>query len=143
MCGPTPPQVLQPLRDGTAGDGDAVTLVCRVCGLPQPTVTWQFQGKTLPHSDDFAQSYDGSIASLEISEAQTRDAGRYSLLAANSEGSARTECLLTITGICGCHGDLLAFVIRYFGVYCYLCLSTLSMVISINHDCMSEWQACQ
>lgn len=49
----TPPKFVQLITDITAGEGQKVTMTCRVTGQPEPEVTWYRNGRLIEPSLDF------------------------------------------------------------------------------------------
>ncbi|NXL77816.1 HMCN1 protein, partial [Leptocoma aspasia] len=72
------------LEDVKVKEKHGVTLTCEVTGNPMPQVTWLKDGQALAKAGDPRISSSGR--SLQISEAQLLDTGRYTCLASNTAG---------------------------------------------------------
>ena len=72
----------------TTLDGNRVSLVCEVRGVPDPQVTW---GK-----DDAEVQRGGKIYTIET--AARSDSGNYSCLASNIAGKAKATTQLNVLG---------------------------------------------
>ena len=49
----------RPLVDVLAMEGEGAVWECEVYGRPEPDLCWYREGRILPLSEDFKQSYDG------------------------------------------------------------------------------------
>ncbi|OWK57262.1 Hemicentin-1 [Lonchura striata] len=72
------------LEDVKVKEKHRVTLTCEVTGNPMPQVTWLKDGQALAEAGD--PRILSSRRSLQISEAQLLDTGRYTCLASNAAG---------------------------------------------------------
>uniref|UniRef100_A0A8C3DQA4 Hemicentin-1 n=1 Tax=Corvus moneduloides TaxID=1196302 RepID=A0A8C3DQA4_CORMO len=72
------------LEDVKVKEKHGVTLTCEVTGNPVPQVTWLKDGQALAEAED--PRIVSSGRSLQISEAQLPDTGRYTCLASNAAG---------------------------------------------------------
>ncbi|KAF3833685.1 hypothetical protein F7725_024889 [Dissostichus mawsoni] len=90
---------LVPLSDVTCDDAESVTLRCKVCGRPRPTVTWKGPDQsTLSNNGHFSTAYrrnemrrvyfsDTGEATLRIIGVSSEDDGIYTCVATNELGS--------------------------------------------------------
>ncbi|KAJ8280630.1 hypothetical protein GJAV_G00057080, partial [Gymnothorax javanicus] len=80
--------------NATAGDGQAVMLVCDVDGYPEPTVTWTRDNVILEKGEKYGFNEDGS--EMTIKGAQKVDEGDYVCIAKNKAGTTREEISLKV-----------------------------------------------
>lgn len=74
-----------------ATDGDPVTVECSVAGYPAPTIQWLRNGTVLiPQHERYTISYDGETTTLKFSNITAADAGKYTCVAQNQLGEAKT-----------------------------------------------------
>ena len=92
------PDIISPLENLDALDGDTVTFSCKISGSPKPMLTWYRDDKLLPNCSDFEQSYDGKVAKLVIDGVFEQDTGDYKVIAKNSAGEASIAALLNVKG---------------------------------------------
>lgn len=77
--------------------GDSVTLECSVIGDPCPTVAWyQDKKPVLPHPERLQMFYDGECASMKFFKINPKDSARYTCVAKNLAGEARTTTRLNV-----------------------------------------------
>ncbi|NXC61674.1 HMCN1 protein, partial [Aleadryas rufinucha] len=81
-----PPRIVgeNTLEDVKVKEKHGVTLTCEVTGNPVPQVTWLKDGQALAEAGDPRMVSSGR--SLQISEAQLSDTGRYTCVASNTAG---------------------------------------------------------
>jgi hypothetical protein len=72
--------------------------VCKVTGLPRPSVTWYKEDEVIYPSEEFKLSYEGDECTLVIADVYPEDAGHYKVVAKNHVGTATTTCDLTVLG---------------------------------------------
>lgn len=84
-------------------EGDAVTLVCRVTGLPAPRVRWVRAGRLLGNSTTnvnsgraFMLRSEGQTSNLTIKSADIQDSGSYTCNAENRAGKAEVILSLAV-----------------------------------------------
>ena len=77
---------------------------------PTPTVTWTKNGDVIPHSPDYAQSFDGHIARLTINEVYAGDAGTIKVEVKNALGDVSSSARLTVKGTCSGHNGVIEIV---------------------------------
>nr|XP_053632755.1 LOW QUALITY PROTEIN: titin-like [Cherax quadricarinatus] len=82
--------------DGRAGQ--KFKLECHVTGLPSPTVTWFHNTKPVKETPDCRITFDGSIATLVMSEAFPKNAGTYTVVAKNSAGEGQCSANVSVKG---------------------------------------------
>ena len=63
--------------------------LCKVSGVPKPTVAWSFNNKEIKESEKYRIKRDGDICVLFIRDCTYDDSGRYACIATNPEGQAR------------------------------------------------------
>ena len=71
-------------------------LECKVTDATQ--ISWYKDGIIQRNSSDFAQTFDGSFAKLEIGEIFLDDTGEYSCIAKNEKGEAKSVCKINVKG---------------------------------------------
>ncbi|CAC5377034.1 TTN [Mytilus coruscus] len=90
------PEVIQYLQDISAQDGGQAQLVCKVTGIPRPTVTWYKGEEMIFPSEEFKVAYEGDECTLIIADVYPEDAGQYKVVAKNDVGTAMTTCDLSV-----------------------------------------------
>ena len=84
----TSPQfTIQPSHDIVAEDGKA-TLNCQATGTPQPSITWYKDDAMAPTVGKYSVLANNS---LQITSFSTTDAAQYVCIAANTDGSVRSQ----------------------------------------------------
>ncbi|XP_026820139.1 obscurin-like isoform X5 [Rhopalosiphum maidis] len=68
----------------------------RVTGVPSPSIIWHKNGHQLTNGDKYKLKRDGEVCSLTISDVNGDDAGLYSCIATNRDGTATCEAQLSI-----------------------------------------------
>ncbi|XP_050059981.1 obscurin isoform X6 [Aphis gossypii] len=68
----------------------------RVTGVPSPNIIWHKNGHQLTNGDKYKLKRDGEVCSLTISDVNGDDAGLYSCIATNRDGTATCEAQLSI-----------------------------------------------
>lgn len=93
-----PPRIVVPLSNIHTVEGKPCRLVCRIEGIPKPTVHWFKNGIVLPASNRYTPHFDlkSGVASLKINEAQPNDSGSYEVIAENKVGQDRTQANLIV-----------------------------------------------
>ena len=98
------PYFFQPLRNISVEEHSAARLDCRVMGAPTPAVTWFKDRKELQETDSKRMrmlfSETESLYSLIIPEVSLADAGSYMCKSENPAGTAMTECIMRVMGMC-------------------------------------------
>nr|XP_022341960.1 basement membrane-specific heparan sulfate proteoglycan core protein-like isoform X4 [Crassostrea virginica] len=96
-----PPTIIVGNRDQSFREGATVSLQCQVTGTPQPQVTWEKQGGSLPSNSDIRNDV------LTVYNVRPEDSGRYICYAQSSAGSARDFIMLNVlTGGGGSGGSI-------------------------------------
>lgn len=90
------PTVVEPLKDQTIREGQAVAFRCKISGKPAPTVKWQKGDKVIKPSKYFQMTKDGDYYTLRISEAFPEDEGVYKCLAENPAGKTSAQSKLKV-----------------------------------------------
>lgn len=95
-----PPEFLIPVSDATCESGDAVTLRCKVCGRPRPTITWRGpDNNSLSNNGHYSMTYsETGEASLCITDASVEDSGVYTCVATNIAGAVTSSASLRVSG---------------------------------------------
>ncbi|VDM08832.1 unnamed protein product, partial [Wuchereria bancrofti] len=88
-----------PLKDCNVLEGDKLTLVCAVTGIPNPLVKWFKDDKTLSETD-YTIKYENGMCTLTITGVKPCDAGIYKCIAENISGISRSECKVYIQKNC-------------------------------------------
>jgi len=68
----------------------------RVTGVPSPNIIWHKNGHQLTNGDKYKLKRDGEVCSLTIKDVNSDDAGLYSCIATNRDGTATCEAQLAI-----------------------------------------------
>ncbi|XP_029346662.1 obscurin isoform X6 [Acyrthosiphon pisum] len=68
----------------------------RVTGVPSPNIIWHKNGHQLMNGDKYKLKRDGEVCSLTIKDVNSDDAGLYSCIATNRDGTATCEAQLSI-----------------------------------------------
>lgn len=98
-------------EDVTVVRGNSASLLCVADGTPTPTVSWLKDGDALypePHL-----TFTDFNTSLQFTQAQVNDTGRYTCVADNTAGQASRHFSLKVLGEC-----LTAVVLSFFGQDC-------------------------
>lgn len=61
-----PPEFLEPLKSVQAVDGQELKMVCRVTGLPMPTVSFFHDSKNIDEDEEFVITYDAETGEVRI-----------------------------------------------------------------------------
>ena len=69
--------------------GEEFSIECTVSGIPQPTVSWEFNGRKLEEGDKLriVATADGRTSSVEVAVATSEFNGIYTCIATNNAGS--------------------------------------------------------
>ncbi len=93
------PKFLQNLEDIKVKDGEPAKFSCKISATPKPSVQWLFKGKEIPPDDDiFDMTFDGSLATLSLSDVLPEDEGEYTCSVRNSKGSCASSARLIVQG---------------------------------------------
>ncbi|XP_070569686.1 obscurin-like isoform X2 [Ptychodera flava] len=92
-----PPSFIHELQDVTVFEGSAVTLECKVTGLPEPSLSWNCNGQEVESDDNRKLQFlpDGTT-SVVFSSATKSDEGEYTCIAESSTGKSTSTALLTV-----------------------------------------------
>lgn len=95
-----PPEFVELLQPQITKDGDRVVLMCKVIGMPSPTITWFREGQEITPSSDFQPGFETNtgICVLEIPEVFPEDAGEYACRAVNPFGESVTTANILVEG---------------------------------------------
>nr|XP_061838372.1 triple functional domain protein-like isoform X2 [Nerophis lumbriciformis] len=96
-----PPEFLVPLSDVTCDHRESVTLRCKVCARPRPTLTWSGPSHSnLTNNGRFTISYsDSGEATLRIIGVLSDDDGVYTCTATNDLGSVTSSASLRLLDV--------------------------------------------
>ena len=78
----------------TAAEGSFISFTCAASG--SPTITWQKDGVAIVPSPSITVMMSGDMSTLTLSSVTSTDAGSYSCVASNAQGSA-TSASATLT----------------------------------------------
>ena len=93
------PKFTSPLQSElTVIDGQSVSLECQLNADPNPNILWYKDGRVLRPSIGYKQTFDGSVAKIEIREVFLDDTGMYECAAKNGHGEERCSCKLKVKG---------------------------------------------
>ena len=92
------PSFISVLEDVTVCENQGLVLECKVADAD--SVSWYKDGIIQRHSSDFKQTFDGTVAKLEIVEIFLDDSGRYTCTLRNEHGDKKSLCTVTVTGKC-------------------------------------------
>ncbi|XP_019695426.1 kalirin isoform X8 [Leopardus geoffroyi] len=98
------PEFLVPLVDVTCLLGDTVTLQCKVCGRPKPTITWKGPDQNILDTDNSSATYtvsscDSGEITLKICNLMPQDSGIYTCIATNDHGTTSTSATVKVQGV--------------------------------------------
>lgn len=80
-------------------DGDSVRLECHIEATPEPTISWEKDGRKLQQiNDDFSISYDSGRAVFSIKRVYPEDEGEYKCIASNSLGKTASSACIIVDG---------------------------------------------
>ena len=97
---PEKPQILEPLHDITICEDETAVLTTQVSGNPPPEVTWYKNDKPIT---DVPEKVEDTIHSITLSRPALTDSAKYSIVATNSLGTAKSMCNVTIESkYCAC-----------------------------------------
>ncbi|XP_077305859.1 kalirin isoform X3 [Lithobates pipiens] len=98
------PEFLLTLVDIICVVGDTVTLHCKVCGRPKPTITWKGPDQNILDGDSstftMTASESGDIR-LKIYNLMPQDSGIYTCVATNELGCTSTSATIKVQGVPG------------------------------------------
>ncbi|GFT24190.1 hypothetical protein TNCV_2064301 [Trichonephila clavipes] len=83
----SPPKFLKQMKGSSVLVGEDIEFTVEVDGTPEPTVTWSKDGQTLSPSERIKITSDGKVKKLVIKNATVEDAGNYSCIIKNENGS--------------------------------------------------------
>lgn len=91
---------MEDMSDLHVSDGCSGTLQCRLQASSDTDITWYRNDKLIKASRDFKPSFDGYVATLEITEVFPEDAGVYVCKAHNVHGEASSSATVSVIGEC-------------------------------------------
>ncbi|KAK6109169.1 Immunoglobulin I-set domain family protein [Brugia pahangi] len=83
------------LKDCNVLEGDKLTLVCAVTGIPNPLIKW-FRDDKILNETDYTIKYENGMCTLTITGVKPYDAGIYKCIAENINGTSKSECKVHI-----------------------------------------------
>ncbi|XP_012676773.2 M-protein, striated muscle isoform X2 [Clupea harengus] len=82
----------------TIQEGKALNLTCNISGDPVPEVTWLKNEREMVSDDHYILKFEaGKFASFTITQVNTADSGKYSILVKNKYGTESAEFTLKVT----------------------------------------------
>lgn len=90
------PTVVEPLKDQTIREGQAVAFKCKIAAKPAPQIKWQKGEKIIKPSKYFQMQKDGDYYTLKVTEAFPEDEGVYKCVATNPAGSVTVSANLRV-----------------------------------------------
>ncbi|KAL2085317.1 hypothetical protein ACEWY4_018637 [Coilia grayii] len=82
----------------TIQEGKALNLTCNISGDPLPEVTWLKNDREMVSDDHYLLKFEsGKFASFTITQVNTADSGKYSILVKNKYGTESGEFTLKVT----------------------------------------------
>ncbi|KAF6024689.1 unc-22 [Bugula neritina] len=75
---------------------DTFKLTCTVQGFPQPQVSWYHSGRDITNNPRYSVTYASGRCSIEIGNAESGDAGKYTCRAVNTLGEAECSCNVVV-----------------------------------------------
>lgn len=91
-----PPIFIQTPESTTYATGTTSRIVCLVEGHPRPQMTWFHNGESVDSDNHMTYEKDGSV--LVLNGVRESDAGVYTCVAQNSQGSAESVAMIRING---------------------------------------------
>lgn len=91
------PTIVEPLKDQTIREGQAVAFKCKIAAKPIPQIKWQKGDKIIKPSKYFQMQKDGDFYTLKISEAFPEDEGVYKCVATNPAGTVTVQANLKVS----------------------------------------------
>lgn len=91
------PTIVEPLKDQTIREGQAVAFKCKIAAKPIPQIKWQKGDKIIKPSKYFQMQKDGELYTLKISEAFPEDEGVYKCVATNPAGTVTVQANLKVS----------------------------------------------
>ena len=87
------PQIVKPPSNRTVISGSNVTFSCVAYGVPEPMISWKFNGGVLP-----PHRYHGdNLTVLSVNNSDSFE-GTYTCNASNDAGETQATALLTVDG---------------------------------------------
>ncbi|KAG8183020.1 hypothetical protein JTE90_017107 [Oedothorax gibbosus] len=83
----SPPKFTKQMKGSNVMVGEDIEFSVEIDGSPEPTVSWCKDGQQLSPSDRVIISSDGKVKKLVIKNARVEDAGNYSCIIKNDNGS--------------------------------------------------------
>lgn len=90
------PTVIEPLKDQTIREGQAVAFRCKISAKPTPQIKWQKGEKVIKPSKYFQMIKEGDLCMLKVSEAFPEDEGVYKCVATNPAGTVTVQANLRV-----------------------------------------------
>ncbi|GFQ82950.1 hypothetical protein TNCT_309441, partial [Trichonephila clavata] len=90
------PKVVQELKSITVEAGKSADFVCKIESKTKTTVSWYKGTQVIKESKDIKISFDGTTASLTITQTTTSSSGSYKVEFTNDFGKAESSAQLTV-----------------------------------------------
>lgn len=94
---PAVPQFTGQLKDSTVLEGSSSVMTARYTGYPEPSVTWQKDGRTIAVNNEhyYIHTEEGK-STLFMKSSDSSDTALYQCTAVNIQGTATTKARLTV-----------------------------------------------
>lgn len=80
------PQLLEPIRDQQANEGESIQFRCKIVGTPEPVVQWHYNNQMIKPSKYFQMASENGHHTLTIAGVFPEDQGSYKCTARNPVG---------------------------------------------------------
>jgi len=93
------PEFSRPLRSADVPEGSALSLECHVSGVPDPTVSWYKDERSLEGCPDYVITKIDTLCTLKVRRLGKEHSGEYVCKAANSGGDSSTAARVQVLSI--------------------------------------------
>lgn len=91
-----PPQIQTKQRNTKLIEGSDALFTAKVSSNPRPRLTWFHNGQRIIPSSKHDISYSNNMATLRVRNANSQDAGHYTMLAENTQGCVVSSAVLAV-----------------------------------------------
>lgn len=95
-----PPTFSRKPKAKCVDEGTTVELECRLVAIPEPDITWYYDGKEINTKDNVTVTTDSDMhmysSIVKITKVKKHQEGSYSILARNREGEATIAITLKV-----------------------------------------------